>query len=177
MCLFTTQLQRIFDDTVLTRIELARKTGIRYATLSNYATGRSTPDSEAMQAICGILEAQDAAALAEAWLRDLSGGLLEKLVRVERREAVAEDKEQKTEARGQKAEDRGRRAEGDAEAGGAGYSALNRQQHNAMYKLAQAVIRHTEWEMLLYAMTDVLPSENRGQRAKGGGERKPTKNI
>ena len=154
MSLFTTELQRIFDGGTPTRIELARRTGILYATLSNYATGRSTPDNGAMQAICEVLERQDAALLAEAWLRDFASGSLEKLVRVERRESAPEVSREADEWR---------------------LPALNRQQCEAMEKLAHAVITHTEWEQLLYALTDVLPSGKKTQQQRQAANPNPSR--
>ncbi|EIQ01320.1 Helix-turn-helix protein [Opitutaceae bacterium TAV1] len=149
MSLFTTQLQKTFDGGGITRPELSRKTGIQYATLSNYATGRSTPDSEAMRAICAVLDAKEAAALTEAWLRDLTEGNLSRLVRVEAKNMPLAAAEPEPWAR----------------------LPLNAQQREALEKLARAVVNYTEWEQLLYSITDVLPLSRTARKMKVSGTR------
>lgn len=70
MSRFTTQLEVALENARLTRTELADACGINYRTLSNYATGRTPPDVEAVRLICAALPEEERAALLVARAAD-----------------------------------------------------------------------------------------------------------
>jgi transcriptional regulator with XRE-family HTH domain len=149
---FTTRLAATLDARKMTRVDFARMTPLAYTTFTNYAIGRSVPDSEAMHAICAALDTKEAAALTEAWLRDLTAGNLSRLVHVEAKNAPIAASESEPWA----------------------HVSLNAQQREALEKLARAVVNYTEWEQLLYSITDVLPLP-RGRQDAGGPRRSRAK--
>lgn len=85
MSLFTNQLEIALENAKITRLELSERCGINYRTLSNYATGRTPPDQEAVRQICAALAEEDRGPLLVAHATDVTPPELRHLLIIEER--------------------------------------------------------------------------------------------